>query len=75
MNPKELTKHLLPQRKNDSLIMEYFIEAGINRDLLAELNLCHQALQVTCRLDISTGDGKEISDNAWKGKMNRKKDG
>ena len=44
--------------------------AGFEGELLAELDIFHQSLHVTYQYEISTGDGKEISANAWKGKKN-----
>ena len=50
--------------------MEEFMAAGFEGEKLAELNLCLQDLCVTCWSDVSTGDGKAISANAWKCKKN-----
>ena len=67
---EEVTVNLQPQQQNESFIIKDFMAAGIEGYLLAELNMCHPALNATCRSDISTGDSKSISPNALKGKNN-----
>ena len=71
---EERTANLQPQRQNDSLFMEDFIADGIEGEPLSKINRCYLALQVTCRSNISTGNGKAIWFNAMKDKKNWKLD-
>ena len=65
---------LLPQRKNDLFIMENLMAMGTKGKILEEINICMKYLRVTCWSDISTGNGKKISVNAWKGKEKQNTD-
>ena len=67
---EEGTANLQPQLQNDSFVMEDFIMAGIEVELLSELNRCLLSLCDTCRSEISTDSGKVISLNAFKGNKN-----
>ena len=54
-------------RTHDTLLIESFIESGYIEDKLRRLNLCRIYLQVVFLSDIATGDGKAITEIAWKG--------
>ena len=60
------TDDILHQFQNYIFVMEYFIAAGIEGEILAELNSCFQAIHTTCRSDTATGNRKAISANVWK---------
>ena len=52
--------------------MEDFIESGFEGYLWEYLNMCRKSVHATCLYDISTGNSKAISANAWKVKDNWK---
>ena len=60
---EEGTDNLQLQRQNNSFIMEDFIAAGMEVDILAELNRFGLFLHETCGSGISTDDGNDISLN------------
>jgi len=58
---------LLPQRQHDLLIMEAFSQMHLSQSELFDCNCCRLYLKVLFLSDIVTGDGCEISENAWSG--------
>ena len=55
------------QRKNDKFLMDAFIQAGCDRNILKELNECRMFLHAVTLSDIVSADGYKITINAWNG--------
>ncbi len=58
----------LRQIKNENLT-EIFIRVGSTGKLLRRLNQCRIYLLATTIADITTGDGLQIMEKAWKGEL------
>ncbi len=54
------------RRMNDKHLMEIFTRGGATSKLLRRLNQCRQATMLT---DITTRDGQQITEEAWKGDL------
>ena len=59
------------QRHGDALLVEVFMNAEVDQDILKWLNWCRMYLQVTSVADICTADGKYIRRAAWEGRRER----
>ena len=59
------------QRQGDALLVEVFMDAEVDQDVLKWLNWCRLYLQVTSVADICTADGKYVRQAAWEDKRER----
>ena len=59
------------QRHGDALLVEVFMNAEVDQDILKWLNWCRMYLQVTTVADICTADGKYIRRAVWEGRRER----
>ena len=55
------------RREGDALLMDLFIDAEVDQDILLWLNWCRQHLHAVTLSDIVTADGTQISEAAWTG--------
>jgi hypothetical protein len=58
---------LQPAREADQFLMKAFVDHGYDGLQLHKLNTCHQFLKVITLADITTGDGKRLTDEALAG--------
>jgi hypothetical protein len=58
---------LQPAREADQFLMKAFVDHGYDGLQLHKLNTCHQFLKVITLADITTGNGKRLTDNALAG--------
>ena len=59
--------NLLPKRSGDKFLMEECIRAGLSTTELKSINRCRLYLQVYALSDISTGDGRFLSESSLNG--------
>jgi hypothetical protein len=64
-----VTGHWVPEacRRNDFLLMDYFVEEGLSAEILVVLNRCRIYLQVFSLADISSADGTSIIPDVLQG--------
>ena len=62
------TPVLTLQCERDSLLMELFMDAEVDQDVLKWTNWCRMYLQVCTVSDLLTADGKHIRRSVWEGK-------
>ena len=65
---EDQTPYLKLARRNDSLIMEQFMQKGFSGKDLTKLNKIRMYLRATTISDITSGDGTEITKTAWNAK-------
>ena len=63
----EKCDNLSPKRKNDCLLMNKFLSQAVCPSDLKIINRCRLYLRVTCLSDITTGDGKRLQDDIFRG--------
>ena len=66
---KDETPEISLARENDKILMEVFIENGYKGTELRRLNSCRLHLQSTTLADITSGDGRYITKDAWEVKF------
>ena len=59
---------LVPNRENDTNLMERFIQYGYSKAHLSSLNRCRMYLKALWLSDITTVDGKNITKTSYQGK-------
>jgi hypothetical protein len=56
-----------PRRENDQLIMPPLVDLRLSADDLKACNHCRMFLKAIFLSDLVTGDGRDISEEAWRG--------
>jgi hypothetical protein len=64
---------LQPAREADQFLMKAFVDHGYDGLQLHKLNTCRQFLKVITLADITTGDGKRLTDEALAGDFSDKR--